>query len=117
LRQLLAESLLLGVLGGILGTLLALWGIDALVASFPDEQPYWFQVGIDARVVAFIVALSLAASFLFGLLPALRVTGIDLLAAIGSGRDPSSARRSTRGQFLLVASQVAASLGSSWARA
>jgi putative ABC transport system permease protein len=111
LRQLLAESLLLGGLGGILGTLLALWGIDALVASFPEEQPYWFDVGIDARVVAFIIALSLAASFLFGLLPALRVTGIDLLAALGSGRDPSSARRNTRGQFLLVAGQVGASLG------
>ena len=111
LRQLLVESLLLGAIGGILGTLLALWGIDALVASFPEEQPYWFDVGIDARVIAFIIALSLAASFLFGLLPALRVTGTDLLAALGSGRDPSSARRSTRGQFLLVASQVAASLG------
>jgi len=110
LRQLLAESLLLGGLGGILGTLLALWGIDALVASFPEELPYWFDVGIDAYVVAFIVALSLAASLLFGLLPALRVTGIDLLAALGSGRDPSSARRSSRGQFLLVAGQVAASL-------
>jgi len=111
LRQLLAESLLLGGLGGILGSLLALWGIDALVASFPEEQPYWFDVGIDARVVVFIVALSLGASLLFGLLPALRVTGINLLAALGSGRDPSSARRSTRGQFWLVASQVAASLG------
>jgi predicted permease len=111
LRQLLAESVLLGVLGGVLGTLLALWGIDALVASFPEEQPYWFHVGIDARVVVFIVAVSLAASFLFGLLPALRVTGSDLLAALGSGRDSSSARRSTRGQFLLVGSQVAASLG------
>jgi predicted permease len=110
-RQLLVESVLLGALGGILGTLLALWGIDALVASFPEEQPYWFQVGLDARVVLFIVGLSLAASFLFGLLPALRVTGVDLLAAIGSGRDGTSARRSTRGQLLLVASQVAASLG------
>jgi putative ABC transport system permease protein len=111
LRQLLAEAILLGVLGGILGMLFALWGIDALVASFPEEQPYWFQVGIDARVVVFIVGVSLAASFLFGLLPALRVTGVDLLAALGSGRDSSSARRSTRGQFFLVASQVAASLG------
>jgi len=111
MRQLLAESLLLGGLGGVLGTLLALWGIDALVASFPEEQPYWFHVGIDARVASFVIALSLGASFLFGLLPALRVTGIDLLAVLGSGRDPSSARRSTRGQFLLVASQVAASLG------
>ena len=68
-------------------------------------------MSIDGNVAAFVIALSLGASFLFGLLPALRVTGIDLLAALGSGRDPSSARRSTRGQFLLVASQVAASLG------
>ncbi|HEY7697633.1 MAG TPA: FtsX-like permease family protein, partial [Vicinamibacteria bacterium] len=87
-----------------------LWGVDALVASFPEELPYWFDVGLDGRVVAFIVAISLGASVVFGLLPALRVTGFDLIAVLGSGRDASSGRRSTRGQFLLVASQVGASL-------
>jgi putative ABC transport system permease protein len=110
LRQLVTESLLLGIGGGILGTILALWGVDALVASFPEELPYWFDMGLDGRVAAFIVLISLGASLLFGLLPAFRVTGADLVAVLGSGRDASASRRSTRGQFFLVAGQIGASL-------
>jgi putative ABC transport system permease protein len=110
LRQLLAESLLLGLAGGILGTLLALWGLDAFVASFPEELPYWASFDIDLRVAAFIAGASLLASLLFGLAPALRTTRFDLVAALGSGRDPSSIRSHSRAQGLLVVGQIAASL-------
>jgi predicted permease len=110
LRQLFLESIVLGALGGVLGTIVALWGIDALVASFPEELPYWFELGLDGRVAVFIAVLSFGASVLFGLLPAIRVTRFDLVAVLGSGRDPSAGRRSTRSQFLLVAGQIGASL-------
>ncbi|MGH9336485.1 MAG: ABC transporter permease, partial [Vicinamibacteria bacterium] len=110
LRQLLAESLVLGLGGGLLGTLVALWGIDALVASFPEKPAPWVDLGIDARVAGFIAALSLGASLTFGLVPALRATRIDLLASLGSGRDPSSARGHSRAQLSLVVGQIAASL-------
>jgi predicted permease len=109
-RQLLAESLLLGLLGGALGALVALWGVDALVASFPEELPYWVHLGIDARVVAFIAGLSILASLLFGLVPAFRVTKVDLLSALGSGRDARAGRSEAGAQGLLVVTQIAASL-------
>lgn len=110
LRQLLAESLLLGIAGGGLGILLALWGLDAFVSSFPEELPYWANFDIDLRVAAFVAGLSLVASLLFGLVPALRVTRFDLVTALGSGRDPSSAKSHSRAQGFLVAGQIAASL-------
>ena len=46
-RQMLVESLILGCTGGALGTLLAAWGLDAIVASFPEELPYWLSFQID----------------------------------------------------------------------
>ncbi len=110
LRQLLAESLLLGIGGAILGTVLALWGVDAFVASFPEELPYWANLDLDLRVAAFVGCLSLLASLLFGLAPALRITRFDLVAALGSGRDASSARSHLRAQGFLVVGQIAASL-------
>jgi predicted permease len=109
-RQLLVESLVLGAGGGILGTLLALWGVDALAGSFPEPLPHWVDLGVDARVALFIATLSIGTSFLFGLLPALRVTRFDLVPGLGSGRDPSVVRRQTRGQSALVVGQIAASL-------
>jgi predicted permease len=109
-RQLLAESVLLGVLGGALGALFALWGIDALVASFPEELPFWVHVTIDVRVVAFISGISILASLLFGLVPAFRVTKVDLLSALGSGRDARAGRSESGAQGFLVVGQIAASL-------
>lgn len=78
-RQMLIDSLMLGVAGGALGTLLALCGRDALVASFPEELPYWLRVDLDWRVVSFVGIVSLAASVLFGLLPALAVSRFALV--------------------------------------
>lgn len=110
LRQLLAESLLLGLAGGALGTLVALWGLDAFVASFPEELPYWATFDLDLRVAAFVAGLSLVASLLFGLAPALRTTRFDLIAALGNGRDVASAKSHSGVQGLLVIGQIAASL-------
>jgi predicted permease len=110
LRPLLAESLLLGIAGGALGTIFALWGNDALVASIPEELPHWFSMELDLRVVAFIACLSLLASLLFGLVPALRVTRFDVVSALGSGRDASAGASHARVQGALVVGQIAASL-------
>lgn len=109
-RQLLTESLLLGLGGGALGTLLALWGIDAVVDAFPDGLPYWLNPSLDIRVFAFIVALSVLTSLAFGLLPAIRATRFDLVSALSNGRDASASRSQARVQGFLVAGQVAASL-------
>ena len=70
-RQLLTESLLLSVLGGGLGILLAWWGTGLLVAALPGSVPLTEQIRIDARVLGFALAISFLTGLLFGLAPAL----------------------------------------------
>ncbi|HEV2666003.1 MAG TPA: ABC transporter permease, partial [Blastocatellia bacterium] len=85
-RQLLTESLLIGLLGAVAGLLLAWWGVDALVRLEPD-LPRFDTVRVDGRALGFTLGLALGASLLFGLVPALRSSGADLSAAIkGGGR-------------------------------
>lgn len=73
LRQLLTESLLLGIIGGTLGMLFALWTSDVLPSFFPAEQARILDAGIDIRVLAFTALISLVSATLFGLAPALKV--------------------------------------------
>ncbi len=79
-RLLLAESLLLAVLGGALGLLLARWGLRAIAPLYPPELPRAFEIGLNAAVLWFTLLVSLATAVLTGLLPALRVsrTGLGL---------------------------------------
>jgi putative ABC transport system permease protein len=85
-RQLLTESLLMGLLGAAGGLLLANWGVDALIRLEPD-LPRLDTVQVDGRVLAFTAALALVTSLLFGLLPALRSASADLSLMIkGGGR-------------------------------
>jgi putative ABC transport system permease protein len=85
-RQLVTESLLIGLLGAVAGLLLAWWGVDALVGLEPD-LPRFDTVRVDGRALGFTLGLALGASLLFGLVPALRSSGADRSAAIkGGGR-------------------------------
>jgi len=78
-RQLLTESLMLSLAGGGLGVLLAVWGVPALSALVLTNG---FVVGPDWRVLAFTVSISLFAGILFGAVPALRSTRLDLTPAL-----------------------------------
>lgn len=109
-RQMLVESLLLGCAGGALGTLLAVWGLDAVVASFPEELPYWQSFELDWRVGSFVILLSVSTSVAFGLLPALRASRVDVTSTLGGGRDPAASRGAFILQGPLVVGQVALSL-------
>ena len=109
-QQLLTESLLLAVIGGGLGVLLAGWGVKLFVASRPVTIPRIDLVGVDARVVAFAALLSIATGVVFGLVPALRASTPDLLTALkqtgrGGGMAPSRRFRSA-----LVVVEVAMAL-------
>lgn len=70
-RQLLAEALVIAVPGGLLGLLLALWGLDALIAVAPASLPRVREVGVDGRVLAFTLVVTFATAIAFGLGPAL----------------------------------------------
>src|SRR5437762_12962865 len=84
-RQLLAESLLLGVLGSGLGLILAVWGIDLVTRAIPVEIPYWIRFEFDWRVFTFALALGVGSAVLFGLFPALQASRPQLVDAIKEG--------------------------------
>jgi putative ABC transport system permease protein len=110
-RQLLTESLLLAIIGGTLGFLLALWGIDVLMALAPDNIPRFEDLSIDGRVLGFTLLVSLATGILFGLVPALQVSKSELNHTLkeGGGRTAGSAQRSRIRSALMIA-EIALSL-------
>ena len=112
-RQLLTESVLLALLGGALGVILALWGVDLIWALQPGE--HWeappVQLGLDGRVLAFTLVLSVATALVFGLLPAVRVARDQVSMALRADtRVAGLDGRPPRVRRLLVATQVALSL-------
>jgi putative ABC transport system permease protein len=110
-RQLLTESLLLGVLGGVLGLLLAIWGVDALLRLAPSDLPRLTGVEIHGPVLVFALVLSLLTGTLFGLLPALQASKPNLAESLKEGgRSATEGRRARRLSELLVISEVALSL-------
>jgi putative ABC transport system permease protein len=114
-RQQLAESLLLSTAGGLLGGLLAVWGIAAVRTMLPAEQalrnPGWTRMELSAGMLAFTAAVSVATALIVGILPALVASGTDPQQALGEGgrsASPSRARHRLRG--LLVSAEMALAL-------
>jgi putative ABC transport system permease protein len=102
-RQLLTESLLIGAAGGVLGILLAAAGVRALLVVAPRDLPRLDAISMDWRVVGFTVLLSLATSFIFGLVPALQLARTDAAQTIKEGARGSSALgRSLRRGLVVV---------------
>ncbi len=114
-RQLLTESLLLSLAGGVLGLALGSAGIRALLSlnpgNIPRIGPHGALVTIDWRVLLFALAVSLATGLLFGLLPALHASRADLNTALkeGSGRSGTGAH-SNQARSLLVTAEIALAL-------
>jgi predicted permease len=81
-RQLITESVVLAMVSGLLGVALAYWGSRVLVALAPADVPRLAEASIDGRVLLFALGVSLVASLLFGLAPALQVLRVDLNTAL-----------------------------------
>jgi putative ABC transport system permease protein len=112
-RQLLVESLIIALIGGALGVLVGIWGIDLLRAGNPGEAakyaPGWKNLGIDLPVLVFTLAISLLSGLLFGLAPAWHVSKPELNDALKEGgRQTTGGSHRLRG--LLVVSEIALSL-------
>jgi putative ABC transport system permease protein len=106
--QTLTESLILGVAGGVLGLIVAFWGIGALRQMAPgNAQVVGLEhVGLDMRVLAFTFGLSLATGLLFGLLPAWHLANQDVNAALKDGARTAGVTR-RRLRLALVVSEIA----------
>ncbi len=107
IRQLLTESLILALLGGVLGAVLSSWGTRALASLAEGTLPRAAEIRVDGGVLLFTLAISVFAGFVFGLMPALQVSRPDLNAVLRSeGRGSTGGRRHNALRNLLVVSQV-----------
>ncbi|MCI0388410.1 MAG: ABC transporter permease [Acidobacteria bacterium] len=110
IRQLLTESVLLALVGGGLGLLLAYWGVEALVTLNQANIPRSREIGLDGRALAFIFGAALLTGLLFGLVPALFASKTDLHEALKEGRRRGSGGRGRGVRGLFVVSEVAIAL-------
>jgi predicted permease len=103
IRQLLTESILLGLAGGGLGVLLASWGLQGALQLVPDALPRAEEVHLDGHVLLVMLAVSVLAGILFGLAPALRNSRCDLQETLKEGgRGGSGARHRAQRVFVVV---------------
>ena len=107
-RQLLTESALLGLLGGLIGLALARWGKDLLVTFISPNLPALEPIGLDYRVLGFSLALALVTGFVFGLAPAFQASRVPLSEVLKeAGRSGAELRSGMLFRNLLVISETA----------
>ena len=110
IRQLLAENILLGLAGGIIGVMLAYWGVSWIVSSGPADVPRLDQSTVDARALIFALFVSLLSSFLFGLAPAIRSAGTRLGNFFNQSAGTINAGTKDRIRSALVIAEMALAL-------
>ena len=107
-RQLLTESIILAIVGGGLGLLLAVWGVEGLLALEPQGIPRLNEVRVDPNVILFTMGLSLVTGLLFGLVPAFQSTRGGISATLkDGGRGALTSRGGSRMRTTLVVAEVA----------
>ena len=107
LAQMLTESVLLGICGGGLGVLFAMWTADALPSFFPAEQAAMLDARIDMRALVFTLAVALASSLLFGMAPAFQALRTPLADALRGAKGMTAGKAGIRMRTALVVAQIA----------
>jgi putative ABC transport system permease protein len=103
-RQLLTESMFIAALGGVIGAAFGVWGVRLLRYAFPNTVPFYFSLSPDPRALAFSAVVIVVTGMLFGALPALRATKIDVNNSLRDGaRTGDGASRVTMRSTLVVA--------------
>jgi putative ABC transport system permease protein len=101
-RQLLTESVLLALIGGTLGMLVAQWGIKLIMYISPDAIPRSREIGLDWRVLAFTIALSFVTGLLFGLVPAMQAGVVDVHETLKETGRGTSGKHWLRSSLVVV---------------
>ena len=109
-RQLLTESILLALAGGIAGLLLAIWGVRLLLRFAPENLPRLAEVGLDARVLAFTASVSIVTGIVFGLVPALASSRTDVNEALHESARAGTGARQLRLRNSFVIAEIALAL-------
>jgi len=109
-RQLLIESIILAIGGGVIGLLLAIWAVSWVVSLSADTIPRVQEISVDPRVAGFTLLVSVITGVLFGLAPALQVSRPDLTDALKESGRTTAGLRKNRLRSALVISEVALSL-------
>jgi putative ABC transport system permease protein len=111
IRQLLMESLVMSFIGGVFGILLALWGTDLLTSFGPESLPRLNEIRVDGRVIAFTFGISILTGLIFGIVPALQTSKLNLNESLKeSSNKMTEGRNRLRFRGSLVASQIALAL-------
>jgi len=111
LAQLLTESFVLALLGGLAGLVVARWTMALVSSLLPPDAGNMLEFALQGRVVLFAAAVSIVTGFVFGLFPALHSTKPDLVSAIkAQAGQPSAARTAVRFRTSLVTAQIALSM-------
>ena len=108
-RQLLFESLLLSIVGGVLGFVLSIWALRLLLSAIPFQLPFWMNFNLDLRVLGFTAGITLLTGLIFGAAPALQTSRVDLNDTLKEGGRGNTGVR-TRARSLLVVTEIALSL-------
>ncbi len=109
-RLVLAETLLVALIGGAAGIGIAYLGVDAFVALGPDSIPRLGEIGVDWRVLGFGIGTSLLTGLLFGVVPAVRMSGVDPRETLQEGGGTTPGRRGRAFRHGLVFAQTALTL-------
>jgi putative ABC transport system permease protein len=110
IQQLLIESLILAAAGGILGLVLSVWALRVLLQSIPVKLPFWMNFGLDLRVLGFTAGVTILTGLIFGVVPALQTSRVDLNDALKEGGRGSGNAIRGRSRSLLVVTEIALSL-------
>jgi putative ABC transport system permease protein len=112
IRQLMTESAVLALAGGALGVLVASWGTDLFISTLGKPGgASWLTFGLDGRVAAFAFAAAAATALLVGIAPAVGGSRVDIRGVLQEDQQGSGSRRRARVRGVMVAAQVALSLG------
>ncbi len=110
IRQMLSESMLLGLIGGGIGVLIALLGTEALVALIPADFPRIEEITVNGPVLFFTLALSLLTGFVFGMVPAFQASRVDPASSLNEAGRQTAGRKHNLTRQTLVVVEVALAL-------